>query len=101
MAQFDIYKITCQGGAEFLLDLQDDLLENLSTRVVAPLVRPEMVGQTMQTLNPRVWVASEPYLLLTHMLAAIPVTALVDVAGTAKSQRDEIIASIDLLFTGI
>ena len=101
MAQFDIYRIPSRGGAEFLLDLQDDLVGNLATRVVAPLVRAEQVRLPMQTLNPRIWVSGQPYLLLTNLLAAIPVTALGEVAGTAKSQRNEIIASIDLLFAGI
>lgn len=101
MAQFDIYRISVRGGTEFLLNLQDDLLENLATRVVVPLVKPDMVGQTMQTLNPRIWVGSEPYLLLTHLLAAIPATSLGEFVGSAKAQRQEIVAAIDFLFTGV
>ena len=101
MAQFDIYRIPNRGGAEFLLDLQDDLVGKLATRVVAPLVKPEMVGQTIDTLNPRIWVGNEPYLLLAHLLAAIPATSLSERIGSAKGQRHEIIEAIDLLFTGI
>jgi len=38
---------------------------------------------------------------MTHLLAAIPITALKKKVGSAASQRDEIIASLDFLFTGI
>lgn len=100
MAQFDIYQR--QGsGVEFLLELQDNLLENLSTRVVGPLVSPETVGVPMKTLNPRIAVEGKDYLLLTHLLAAIPASALGEPVASALPQRDAIIAALDLLFTGI
>ncbi len=100
MAQFDIYKRQTEG-VEFLLDLQDNMLENLSTRVVAPLASPEAVVTPMKTLNPRISVGGAEYILLTHLLAAIPATALGEPVGSASTQRDEIIGSIDFLFTGI
>jgi len=100
MAQFDIYKRQ-GGGIEFLLDLQHDMLESLSTRVVAPLGDLETVGPPIKTLNPRVSVEGVQYILLTHLLAAIPATALGEAVGSARMQRDEIISAVDLLFTGI
>ena len=101
MAQFDIYSMPVRGGVELLLNLQDDLLENLATRVVAPLVKPEMVGQAMHTLHPRIWVGTEPCVLLTHLLAAVPAASLGECIGSAKIQQQEIVAAVDLLFTGI
>ncbi|MEZ4599138.1 MAG: CcdB family protein [Syntrophotaleaceae bacterium] len=100
MAQFDVYRLKSEG-IEFVLDLQDEMLENLSTRVVAPLALPEMVGLPMRTLNPRIPVGGVDYILLTHLLAAIPVAALANPVGSASSQRDVIIAALDLMFTGI
>jgi toxin CcdB len=100
MAQFDNYRRQ-GGGIELLLDLQDDMLENLSTRVVAPLAPLGAVGPPMQALNPRIAVGGVPYVLLTHLLAAIPTAALGELAGSARTQRDEIVGAIDLLFTGI
>ena len=101
MAQFDIYSIPIRGGVELLLDLQDDLLENLNTRVVAPLVEPATVGQAIHTLHPRIWMGNEPYVLLTHLLAAIPAASLGESVGSARTQQQEIVAAVDLLFTGI
>ncbi|WP_429885845.1 CcdB family protein [Geoalkalibacter halelectricus] len=100
MAQFDIHAGKGEGVA-YLLDLQDDLLGHLATRVVAPLVAPETLGPAMKTVNPRIAVNGVDHILLTHLLAAVPHAALGDPVGTAKMQRAEIVASLDLLFTGI
>jgi toxin CcdB len=100
MAQFDIYRKKGEG-IEFLLDLQDVMLEDLSTRIVAPLAPLEAIGPPMKTLNPRIFVGGVQYVLLTHLLAAIPTAALGELAGSARTQKDEIIAAIDSLFTGI
>ncbi len=100
MAQFDIYRMKT-GGIEFLLDLQDEMLEHLSTRVVAPLASPEKVGPPMKTINPRISIGGVQYLLLAHLLAAIPVSSLGEPVGSAKAQRDDIVGALDLLFTGI
>jgi toxin CcdB len=103
MAQFDIYENSQRRAGdpvEYLLDLQAGVLEDLSTRVVAPLVSPEKVGSPMSLVNPRIVVRDEVLLLLTHLLAAIPVGALGQRVASAKAQRDEIVGAFDLLFTG-
>ncbi len=100
MAQFDIYPGTGEG-CKFLLDLQDNMLDELSTRVVAPLAAADVVGPPMRILNPRITIDDNPYILLTHLLAAISKSRLGRPVGSARSQRDEIIGSIDLMFTGI
>jgi toxin CcdB len=100
MAQFDIYPGSGEG-CDFLLDLQDNMLDELSTRVVAPLVAVDAVGPPMRILNPRVTIDDNPYILLTHLLAAISKSSLGKPVGSASSQRDEIVGSIDLIFTGI
>jgi toxin CcdB len=100
MAQFDIYSGRGEG-CDFLIDLQDNMLAELATRVVAPLVSDETFGPPMRTLNPRIFIDGKPYILLTHLLAAISSNSLGKLVGSAGSQRDEIVGSIDLLFTGI
>jgi len=100
MAQFDIYPGTGEG-CDFLLELQDNMLDGLSTRVVAPLAAEATFGPAMQILNPRLVIDGTPYLLLTHLLAAIPNKSLDQPVRNLSSQREAIVASIDLLFTGI
>lgn len=100
MAQFDIYEGRGRG-ISFLIDLQHDMLDNLSTRIVAPLVFPETAGPPMRSVNPRISVDGEHYILMTQLLAAIPISTLNGPVGSARTQREEIIAAMDLLFTGI
>ena len=99
MAKYDIYK-SVSAGSEYLLDLQDEIIDNLSTRVVAPLVPVDDVPKRMKILNPIISVAGTEYLLMTHLLAAIPASTLKIKVGSVLTQRDEIIASLDFLFTG-
>lgn len=100
MAKFDIYS-SPSSSAAYLLDLQDELIDTLTTRVVAPLVVPEDINKRMKNLNPVIRLDGSDYILMTHLLAAIPVTALTIKVGSATSQHDEISASLDFLFTGI
>ena len=100
MAQFDIY-LRQQEGVEYLLDLQDDMLSTLNTRVVAPLISLDMVNVPMKTVNLLINLGGREFLLLIHLLAAIPVSALGQPVGSASSQRNDIIAALDMLFTGI
>ena len=41
-----------QDGEGYLLDVQNDLLDNLNTRVMVPLMRPEAAPTTARRLNP-------------------------------------------------
>jgi len=99
MAKYDIYR-SLSAGAEYLMDLQDEIIDNLATRVVAPLVAVDDVPRRMKILNPVVPVAGEEFILMLHLLAAIPVSALGTKVGSATAHRNEIIAAVDFLFTG-
>jgi len=104
MAQFDIYVNPNRGTDEtvyYLLDLQAEILDDLPTRVVAPLVVPESLGPPMRILNPTVFVHGEPFILLSHLLAAIPAKSLGRPIASAKTQRDDVVRSVDFLFTGV
>jgi toxin CcdB len=50
MSRFDIYRRT--GGAGFLVDIQDNLLRDLNTRIVAPLLPLSEAPKPAQRLNP-------------------------------------------------
>lgn len=100
MAKFDIYT-TSSSSAPFLIELQDDILDMLSTRVVAPLIPAEGVWKRMKILNPIIQVKGADHVLMTHLLAAVQSSTLGEKVDSALSQRDEIIASLDFLFTGV
>jgi toxin CcdB len=103
MAQFDVYANANEETNQtvpYLLDLQADLLDNLATRVVAPLVAAALVGKAIKHLNPQFKVKDNLVFMSTAELAGVPKSALGQRVGSLKEQRNEIIAALDFLFTG-
>lgn len=102
MAQFDLFSNSRSKNYPLLLDLQSDLLRDLATRVVAPLSSVKRLGgKPIGHLNPVVTVAGVDYAILLQELAALPVKALGKSVGNLGERRSELIAALDLLFTGI
>ncbi len=104
MAQFDVYLNPNSETSEtipYLLDVQTDLLDMLATRVVAPLVLAEEMGPAAKQLNPKFKIKDTAVAMSTAELAGIANRLLGDKVASLKSKRDEIIAALDLLFTGI
>jgi toxin CcdB len=104
MAQFDVYlnpnTATCKA-IPYLLDIQADLLDTLSTRVVVPLILEEEMGLAAKHLNPQFKVKGIAVVMSTAELAGVSNRSLGDKVTSLKNKRDEIIAALDLLFTGI
>jgi toxin CcdB len=103
MGQFDVYenpnKETNQS-VPYLLDVQADLLDNLATRVVVPLITGSAIGKPIKYLNPEFEIGMSTVFMSTAELAGIPVRALGQKVGSLKDRHDEIIAALDFLFTG-
>lgn len=104
MAQFDVY---LNPGADahhaipYLLDVQADLLDGLATRVVVPLIAAEEMTAAARQLNPQFRIREVAVVMSTAELAGISVRSLGEKVASLKDRRDEIIAALDLLFTGI
>ena len=104
MAQFDVHinpNAATRKAIPYLLDVQADLLDTLATRVVVPLVLEEKMGLAAKRLNPQFKVKGATVVMSTAELAGVPNRSLGDKVASLKNKRDEIIAALDLLFTGI
>ena len=104
MAQFDVYRnpnSATRKPIPYLLDVQADLLETMTTRVVVPLVLAAEMGTAAKYLNPEFKVKGETVVMSTAELAGVSNRSLGDKVTSLKHKRDEIIAALDLLFTGI
>jgi toxin CcdB len=101
--QFDVFKNPDTADARyrpFVLVLQSDLVSGLKATVVAPLVRrTKLIGA--ERLNPQVMIAGEEFWLATHELFALDRRKLISKVVSLTARRDDIIAAIDMLFTGI
>ena len=70
MAQFDVYKNP--DGDGYLLVVQADLLNNLNTRMVVPLLPDKVAPIPARTLNPCFMISGETQVMSTQFMAAVP-----------------------------
>jgi toxin CcdB len=104
MAQFDVYpnpNPATRKNIPYLLDVQADLLDTMATRVVVPLVLAEVMGQGVKQLNPHFKIKGMALVMSTAELAGVSARILGEKVVSLKARRDEVIAALDLLFTGI
>jgi toxin CcdB len=103
MAQFTLYRNTnqqTQNRYPLLLDVQNDFLNDLKTRLVIPAVR-QTNHKPITHLNPVFTWENEQYLLIVQEMAAIPSNNLGARVTDLQAMRGDILAAIDLLITGI
>jgi toxin CcdB len=102
MAQFDVHENPRKRDYPLLLDVQAELLSRLETRVVVPMVLLKRYGvRPITRLNPIARIRGVEYLLLFQELAAIPTSEMGDKVTSLAGRRADLLAALDLLFTGI
>lgn len=101
MAQFDVHRNPKRGAFPLLLDVQAELLSQLATRVVVPMTKVDRrAPKSITRLNPTATVDGVEYALVFQELAAVPKSLLGERVQSLAARRTELIAALDLLFTG-
>ena len=103
MSQFSVYRNMnpdTVSAIPYLLDIQNDLLEDLITRVVIPLYRRDGFLPPLQHLNPCFEVESVALVMVTQELAGVPKKVLGVEIANLKHKREQIVDAIDFLLTG-
>jgi toxin CcdB len=98
MARFDLYE--SPAGAGYVLDVQSDLLTELNTRVVVPLLPLDQAPRPATRLNPVFEIERQPFAMVTQFLAAVPLAELRKPAGSLAAQGHQVIGALDMLFSG-
>ena len=105
MSQFVVYRNpnpATRARVPLLLDIQSPLLDDLASCVVAPLTpMARHKSPSIRKLMPILEVAGTDYVMITPQLAGVSRKMLGDAVGDLSAQRAEIVAALDLLFTGI
>lgn len=100
MAQFDVYKnenhLTNQK-VPYLLDVQNDILKSLNTRVMIPLVRDL---KSVQGLTKEFVINDEKVYLTTAQMGAVYIDELKEKVTSLENIKEEIKNSIDFLIYG-
>lgn len=100
MAQFDVYKneneLTNQK-VPYLLDVQNDILDSINTRIVIPLVKDK---NDFKGLTKEFIIENQKVYLTTSQMGAVHKNELKTKITTLTNQKEEIKNSIDFLIYG-
>lgn len=96
--QFDVFR---PKRGLLVVVIQNDLLDEISTRVVAPLLPAGRAGAPMRSLNPTFEVGEETVVLMPQLLATIAVADLGPRVASLVHMRDEITRALDALLSGV
>lgn len=103
--QFDVYKNTDKDTNKtypYFIDIQTNLLETLNSRVVIPATPVKNANKEYpESLCPIISIQEKNFALLTHQITSVPVSMLREKALSAESIRNDIVAAIDFVVTGI
>jgi toxin CcdB len=101
--QFDVFanpNISGRRWRPFVVVIQSHFLEHFRTRVIVPLV-PKTEIKPVTRLNPVVTIEGTEFYFHPVELAHIPTELLRDHVANLDTERDRLVAAIDLVFTGI
>ena len=103
MARFDVYANPDSSERKhtpYFLDVQNDFIDHMETRVVVPLRRDKVFGPRVRNLNPLVTVAGEAVVLDTAAIGAVPMSELRRAVGHLATERAAVHDALDTLFGG-
>ena len=101
MARFDVYAnpdAAERRATPYFLDVQNDHINGLATRVVIPLRREPAFGPRAQRLNPLLMLRTENLVLDTAALGAVPESELRKPVGELRAARADVQNALDALF---
>jgi toxin CcdB len=105
MAQFDVYANPSKQSRQvypFIVDVQNSIIEGLSTRLVIPLTNQRYLqNRSLPRLTPEIEYEGDIYLLLIPQLTSMPAHLLKEPIGTIRSLRNLVVDAIDFAVTGV
>ena len=101
MARFDVFANPVAAERKhtpYFIDVQNDYIDALSTRVVSPLRKEAAFGARARNLNPLVVVAGGNVVLDTAALGAVPTRELRKPVASLADSRALVLEALDTLF---
>ena len=101
MARFDVYANPVSGERRltpYFLDVQNDHIDGLATRVMVPLRRESAFGPRARDLNPSLTVAADVVVLDIAALGAVPLSELRKPVANLRDARAAVQEALDALF---
>jgi len=101
MARYDVYANPFadeRSHTPYVLDVQNDQLGPIGSRVVIPLRAPRGFATPARDLNPVLEIDGRSVVLDTASIASVPVALLKRAVAHADGHRAEVAAALDTLF---
>ena len=84
-----------------VIDCQSELLSQLNTRLVVPLIPRDRAPAPAQRLNPVFSVRGQEHVMATQFAAAVHVRELGEVVTSLRDCSFEIVGALDVLISGV
>jgi toxin CcdB len=100
MAQFDVYKNEnpqTNQTVPFLLDIQNDILKSLQTRVVIPLSNNY---KPIKGITKEFFIENQKVAMITTQMGTVHINELENKISNLNNHKDEIKNSLDFLVYG-
>ena len=105
MGQFSVHSNPDPATQELFplfVDIQNDLLSHMATRVVIPLSPRERHDfDVIPTLIPPITVEGRRYVLLAPQLMHLKASQLGPVVAELNIERHDVLASVEMIFRGL
>ena len=98
MAKFDVY--SRPQGRGYVIDCQADLLKDLNTRFVVPLLPADQAPKPAARLKPMFEIEGQPHVMVTQFAAAVPVSELRTRTMSLAEHDIAIGNALDMLVSG-
>jgi toxin CcdB len=98
MARFDVYRDP--DGSGYVVDVQSDIFDDYGTRVVVPLLPPEIAPVAVPRLNPRFEIDGIAFAFHPHFIATVPTRALGRPVASLAGEDYAISGAIDMMLKG-
>jgi toxin CcdB len=100
MGRFDVYAASGTGEVGYVLDVQADFLQDLNTRVVVPLLPPDVAPKPARSLNPVFDIGGHLHVMLTQFISSVPAKELGEPLLALDARSDDIMRALDMLLVG-
>ena len=105
MGQFSVHSNSDPATQEhfpLFVDIQDDLLSFMATRVVIPLTPCERHDyDIIPMLAPTITVEAKRYLLLAPQLMHLKASQLGPIVTQLEAERHDVLRSVEMIFRGL
>jgi toxin CcdB len=99
MAKFDVYLYS--KDVPLVVDVQANLLSDLKTRVVVPLLpKAQAKQEALPKLKPVIKVKEKEYIFMATDIGTISLSGTGGLVANVEDQRQTIIDALDFLFQG-